>query len=162
MRESLDFIISGSEVTRYHTVTTLVKETVGHHSHGVALLTTLLAPTASRSLLLAALCHDLAEHLTGDIPSPAKRELGVGDRIDELEARLMKSAGIEMPDLSDEEARILKLADIAQGALFCAREISMGNTRMQLVFDRYMNYANEMILIGREKELFNVIKEKVQ
>lgn len=162
MKETLEFILSGSEVTRYHTVTTLVKETVGHHSHGVALIALLLQPNASRQLLMAALFHDLAEHLTGDIPSPAKRELGVGARIDELEARLMKGAGIIMPVLSEDEQRVLKLADLAQGALYCAREIQMGNSRMQVVFDRYIAYASEMILVGNEKTLFNLIKEKVE
>ena len=38
MKHTLDFILAGSEVKRYHTVTTLVSETVGHHSHGVGML----------------------------------------------------------------------------------------------------------------------------
>ena len=81
MKESLDFILAGSEVLRYHTVTTLMRETVGHHSHGVACLTLLLNPNAGRELLTAALWHDLAEHQTGDIPSPAKREYGIGEQV---------------------------------------------------------------------------------
>jgi len=89
MRKTLQFIINGSEVKRFHTLTTLQTETVGHHSHGVACFTLLLDPDASRQLLLAALFHDLAEQYTGDIPSPAKREYGIGDQVDKLERRLM-------------------------------------------------------------------------
>lgn len=159
MKDTLNFIIAGSEVTRYHTVTTLVKETVGHHSHGVAMLALLLNPLASRQVLMAALFHDLAEHQTGDIPSPAKRQFGIGDKVDELEHRLMRAAGIVMPELSPGDARTVKLADLAQGALFCVREISLGNSRMRAVLDRYLAYAQEMILVGRERELFNIIKE---
>lgn len=159
MKDTLNFIIAGTEVTRYHTVTTLVKETVGHHSHGVAMLALLLNPLASRQVLMAALFHDLAEHQTGDIPSPAKRQFGIGDKVDELEHRLMRAAGIVMPELSPDDARTLKLADLAQGALFCVREISLGNSRMRAVLDRYLAYAQEMILVGRERELFNIIKE---
>ena len=159
MKDTLNFIIAGTEVTRYHTVTTLVKETVGHHSHGVAMLALLLNPLASRQVLMAALFHDLAEHQTGDIPSPAKRQFGIGDKVDELEHRLMRAAGIVMPELSPDDARTLKLADLAQGALFCVREISLGNSRMRTVLDRYLAYAQEMILVGRERELFNIIKE---
>lgn len=159
MKDTLTFIMAGTEVTRYHTVTTLVKETVGHHSHGVAMITLLLNPLASRQVLMAALFHDLAEHQTGDIPSPAKRQFNIGDKVEELEHRLMRAAGIVMPQLSPEDARTVKLADIAQGALFCAREISLGNSRMRTVFDRYLAYAEEMILVGRERELFNIIKE---
>lgn len=159
MKDTLNFIIAGSEVTRYHTVTTLVKETVGHHSHGVAMLALLLNPLASRQVLMAALFHDLAEHQTGDIPSPAKRQFGIGDKVDELEQRLMRAAGIVMPELTPDDARTVKLADLAQGALFCVREISLGNSRMRAVLDRYLAYAQEMILVGRERELFNIIKE---
>lgn len=159
MKETLNFIIAGSEVTRYHTVTTLVKETVGHHSHGVAMLALLLNPMASRQVLMAALFHDLAEHQTGDIPSPAKRQFGIGDKVDQLEHRLMRAAGVVMPELSPDDARTVKLADLAQGALFCVRELSLGNVRMRAVLDRYLAYAQEMILVGRERDLFNIIKE---
>lgn len=159
MKHTLDFILAGSEVKRYHTVTTLVSETVGHHSHGVAMLCLLFDPMASRQVLMAALFHDLAEHQTGDIPSPAKREFGIGGKVDELEQRLMNAAGIIMPLLSADDKRTLKLADVAQGALFCAREISLGNKRMRRVFDRYISYAEELILVGREREIFNMIKE---
>lgn len=159
MRNTLDFIIAGSEVVRYHTVTTLQRETVGHHSHGVACLVLLLEPLAGRELLIAALHHDLAEHQTGDIPSPAKREYGIGEQVDELEKRLMRLAGLPWPSLMPHDQRILKLADIAHGALFCVREMSLGNQRMLAVFNRYMSYAHQMLLVGRERELFNLIEE---
>ena len=160
MRITLDFALAGAEVTRYHTVTTLVKETVGHHSHGVAMLVHLLNPEASKQVLLAALFHDLSEHLTGDIPSPAKREYGIGEQVSQLEDRLMREVGIHMPQLSSEDTRLLKLADIAHGALYCGREMSLGNRKMKEIFERYMGYAEQMILRGRERQLFNVIKEK--
>lgn len=159
MRQTLNFIIAGSEVVRYHTVTTIQRETVGHHSHGVAILTLLFDPDASRPLLLAGLFHDLAEHQTGDIPSPAKHEYGIGDQVDKLERRLMLEAGILYPELTPRDARTLKLADIAHGALFCVREMSLGNRRMRSIFTRYMSYAHQMLLVGREKEVFNLIEE---
>lgn len=159
MRHLLDFIIAGTEVKRYHTVTTLITETVGHHSHGVAMMALMIDPAASRELLLAALMHDLAEHQVGDIPSPAKREYGIGEQVSELEDRLMRAAGLVMPDLSKRDARTLKLADIAQGALFCAREMSLGNRRMQAILDRYLGYAEGMMLTEYEKEIFKMIKD---
>lgn len=163
MKNTLDFIIAGSEVKRYHTVTTLREETVGHHSHGVAMLCLVLSNySASSSLLEAALIHDLAEHVTGDIPSPAKREYGIGEQVDFLEQRLLASVGLGVITLTPDEQRVLKLADIAQGALFCAREVELGNAKMRIVFDRYMSYAEQMVLVGRERELFNTIKEKMQ
>jgi 5'-deoxynucleotidase YfbR-like HD superfamily hydrolase len=159
MKTTLEFILAGAAVKRYHTVTTLMTETVGHHSHGVALLCMLLDPNPSRGLILAALLHDLAEHQTGDIPSPAKHKYGIGDQVSELEDKLLREAGLGMPQLHPEDNRILKLADVAQGALFCIKEMSLGNSNMRSIFNRYVAYAEEMMLYGREKELFNLIKE---
>ena len=162
MKHTLDFILAGSEVKRYHTVTTLVSETVGHHSAGVALMAMMIDLNPSKGLLISALFHDLAEHQTGDIPSPAKRKYGIHDQVNDLEEKLLRAAGLAMPQLDEIDRRTLKLADIAQGALFCSREISLGNKRMRGVFDRYISYAEEMMLIGREKQLFDLIKESVK
>jgi len=160
MKDRLNFIISGSEVVRYHTVRTLTSETVGHHSHMVAMLCIILHPEGcpSPNLLWGALAHDLAEHQTGDIPSPAKREYGIGDQVSELEERLLRSVNLDV-NLSKLEARILKLADLAQGALFCVRELQLGNTLMKIVYERYKSYAEGMVLVGKERELFNVIQQ---
>lgn len=158
MKKKLLFAQAGAEVMRYHTLTTIVKETVGHHSHMVAMICYILDPNCSRDLLLAALTHDLAEQATGDIPSIAKRAYGVSEQVSSLEDTIMTAAGLAFPDLSDYEKRILKLADVAQGALYCAREISLGNRRMRTVFDRYMSYAADMGLLGVEEELFEIIR----
>jgi 5'-deoxynucleotidase YfbR-like HD superfamily hydrolase len=161
MRSTIEFIIAGSEVNRYHTMMTLQRETVGHHSHGVACLTLLLNPGARRELLIAALYHDLAEQHTGDIPSPAKREYGIGDQVATLEKRLMSVAGLTWPALTPDEERVLKLADLAHGALSCTREIGLGNRRMRGVFSRFMSYAESMNLSPAEKQLFDIIQEIV-
>jgi len=144
MLQTLEFILSGSEVKRYHTVTTLTTETVGHHSHGVAMLCLLLRPNSSKELLRAALCHDLAEHVTGDIPSPAKRLYGIGEQVSELEKTLLMRANLPNDLLTDDEARTLKLADIAQGALYCLREVELGNRRMLEICARYMSYYDAL------------------
>lgn len=159
MRNVLDFILAGAEVTRFHTYTTLQNETVGHHSHGVACLVLMLDQSASSPLLIAALLHDLAEHRTGDIPSPAKREYGIGEQVEKLELRLMLESGIIFPELSPEDARTLKFADIAHGALFCLREMSLGNRRMRAVYDTYISYAKKLEPTGSAEELFNLIEE---
>jgi 5'-deoxynucleotidase YfbR-like HD superfamily hydrolase len=144
MLTQLEFIFSGSDVKRYHTVTTLTTETVGHHSHGVAMLCLVLQPEAGVNLLKAALYHDLAEHITGDIPSPAKRLYGIGEQVSELENKLLISAGLTTPELTEAEARTLKLADLAQGALFCLREVERGNRTLLTVTQRYLAYYDKL------------------
>lgn len=159
MKDSIEFIVGGGEVKRYHTMFTIQQETVGHHSHAVACLVILLDPEARRELIMAALYHDLAEQHTGDIPSPAKREYGIGDQVADLEKRLINAAGLFWPNLSESEKRVLKLADLAHGALSCVREMSLGNRRMEAVFHRFLGYANIMNLNGREQDLFEAIRE---
>mgnify|MGYP000123094606 CR=1 FL=1 len=164
MKDKLKFICDGANTRRYHTVPTLMTETVGHHSHGVAMIAHILMRehplnTYNPLVIDAALLHDLAEHQIGDVPSPSKREFGIADQINALEERLMRSSGFPIPALSTQDERILKLADIAQGALFCVQEMEMGNRKMKAVFDRYISYAEQLILSGVEKQLFDSIKE---
>jgi 5'-deoxynucleotidase YfbR-like HD superfamily hydrolase len=162
MRQQLEFFQAGSEVKRYHTVTTIQQETVGHHSHGVAMILMILMDDNCPGYLLAeALLHDLAEHQTGDIPSPAKIKYGIGEQVSDLEERLLRGTNFCRPNIADYERRMLKLADIAQGAMFCAREISLGNSKMRVIFDRYISYAENLMLMGRERELFDIIKGSV-
>jgi len=156
---NLEFMLNGSDVRRYHTVRTLAADTVGHHSHGVALLCLLMVPDATAELLTAALVHDLAEQKTGDIPSPAKRLYGIGDQVSRVEESLLKDGGFPLPDLEDWEYRTLKLADIAHGALFCIREIQLGNHKMADVYHRYMSYAWDMMPVHKEYKLFKLIGE---
>lgn len=160
MKAKLQFICDGANTRRYHTVPTLLTETVAHHSHGVALICHMLMSNRDYNpqVMWAALLHDMAEYRVGDVPSPSKREFGISKMLDEFEARILRSEGFPMPALSVEDGRILKLADIAQGALFCIQEIKMGNSLMGVVLERYLSYAEGMILIGVEKELFDTIK----
>jgi len=65
------------------------------------------------------------------------------------------------PSLSDKDKRTLKLADIASGAIFCATEVNLGNTKLKKIFDTYMSYARQMVLKGRERLLFDVIEEMI-
>jgi 5'-deoxynucleotidase YfbR-like HD superfamily hydrolase len=164
MKTQLSFIMDGGNTRRYHTVPTLLPETVAHHSQGVALIAHLLMSNRDYNpqVIWAALLHDMAEYRVGDVPSPSKREFGIAQQLDELESRILRGEGFPLPALSSGDQRILKLADIAQGALFCAQEMSMGNGRMRVVFDRYMSYAEGMILVDRERELFDAIKEIAQ
>jgi 5'-deoxynucleotidase YfbR-like HD superfamily hydrolase len=138
---------------------TLQKETVSSHSFGVAWLVYFLRPDSRATLVMAALAHDLAEHQVGDIPAPAKRELGIGEQMNALEDRLLRAAGFDF-DIDLEEARVLKIADCAQGALFCIRERSLGNRGVEIVFSRYLSYIAERVgLDSREVELVNTLNQ---
>lgn len=162
MKNTLEFIMNGAAVTRYHTCDLIKPETVGHHSHGVAMLCLVIDPVASRQLLASALIHDLAEQKTGDIPSPVKRELGISKTVSSMEENILSEAGIVSPLLNLHEMAVLKLADVAHGALKCAREINLGNESMRPVFDNYISYSKELLVNDRSEQLIEAIKEMVK
>jgi len=162
MRTKLDFIIRGGVVKRFHTIHTLHTQNVAEHSFGVAWLCYLLCNgVPTRDLLVAALSHDIAEHTTGDIPAPAKRRLGISQRFDKYEMESYYGAGFEMQRLDAGESRTLKMADTADLLLFCIRELRLGNSDMEEVYQRGLSYITELEpLSSTEKELIHYIGEE--
>jgi 5'-deoxynucleotidase YfbR-like HD superfamily hydrolase len=134
-------LFDGGAVARFHTMPTLKENSVAAHSHGVAVFCMLMSDDASANMLKAALVHDLAEQYTGDVPSPSKRLLDIRSKLNEAENRLLGTVGLCYEgELSPEEARILKLADCADGMMFCARERMLGN-RSKMLKQAYKNYG---------------------
>jgi 5'-deoxynucleotidase YfbR-like HD superfamily hydrolase len=80
---------------------------VGGHSARVALILLHCWPNASRDLIMAALMHDLAESVTGDIP-PAAKEMFPTFSLMERHVAAANGWHIELPP--EDEAR-LKFAD---------------------------------------------------
>lgn len=155
LEQQIEFIYSGGEVKRYHTWPMLREDKVGTHSFRVAMLVFLLAgqkePGIRVPLLMAALCHDLAEQKYGDIPAPAKREMpdygGATFRttFGNMEEALLADVALDWQfQLTDEERRILKLADAADGALTCIRERAMGNKLIRTVYHNFRRYVGEV------------------
>lgn len=146
--ETLMFVFDGGRSTRYHTVDTIKTQNIADHSFGVAWLCELLTQrTASKMLIMAAMTHDLAEHLVGDIPAPAKRGMGMRKQFAEYERRCLADADLAMyeGELSEGEKETLKLADTLEGLMFCLNERELGNDRLGHVFRNYLKYATDII-----------------
>lgn len=140
VQQQVRALFDGSQVKRFHTIPTVSENTVGQHSHGVAMFCMLMAgQEASANLLKAALVHDLAEQYTGDVPSPAKRVLGVRKAFGEVEDALLATVDYDI-ELTSVEQVVLKLADCADGMMFCAKERMLGN-RSKMIRFAYSNYG---------------------
>lgn len=138
-------LMAGLSTRRFHVIPMVAGETVGHHSALVAGLLLILWPNVSRNVLVAAITHDLAEYVTGDLPSTSKR-LGIVDRkaLAEQEAAVLKAAGLQDPQLSDEEALQLKTADVLAGMAACVHERMLGNLYIAEVFLNFSSYFQEL------------------
>lgn len=149
LRRRINFIRQGSEVERFHTKRMIQRNDVGHHSFHVAWLAHLMAEGAGMdndaNLILAALGHDLAEHITGDMPGDFKREMGIREQFGQYEVELFKDVQLSNfeASLHPGQKRILKLADMMEGAFFCISEASFGNGRVGIVFKNFRGYIGK-------------------
>lgn len=149
------FIFDGGQSRRYHTMSVIKEQNIAEHSFGVAWFCELLTQgRASKNLIMAALSHDLAEHMVGDVPSPVKRELAVRDKFDEYELAHLRVAGLATytDELFEGERITLELADMLDGMAYCVKERSFGNRRMDLVFERFHLYALRVVQTRKTME----------
>lgn len=145
--QKLKFIYKGAKTKRFHTADTLTEQSVAEHSFGVAWLIVLINPSARKELILAALAHDLAEHVVGDVSSPAKRRFpALKSALDVAEGCLLADIGLDYERyLTDAELRILKIADMLDGMMFCVRERRMGSKVVVEVYNNFKSYLAEFI-----------------
>ena len=153
-------------VTRWHTIPTIKSQTVAEHSWGVAMICRQLWPD-NYTLIEAALCHDLGEGFTGDVPWPAKMS---NERfkleLEEMELLYLKRLDCNVW-LNTVDREKLKIADMLEVLYFALEEINMGNQNFKDIFNRGYNcldmivdkpfgVLNELIdLNNRYKELTN-------
>lgn len=159
LKDRILFITRGGKTKRFHTADTLTSQTVAEHSFGVAWLCHLLYPTARKELLLAALSHDLAEHRVGDVSSVVKKaNPSLRDTLQSMEERLLHEHGFNFEDgLTEYEAKVLKMADLIDGMLFCLRERAMGSRMVLEIYENFYNYVQQREPDERVGDVINAI-----
>ena len=162
MEQLLNFIYKGAQTKRFHTADTQTSQTVGAHSFGVAWLVVLISPTARKELILAALAHDLAEHIVGDVSSPTKRAFpALRAAVDEAEGAALKAVGLDYAaGLTCHEQKVLKCADMLDGMMFCVRARRMGDLGVKEIYNNFYAYVSEITLTEHVKELVSVVAKQ--
>ena len=153
----LYFVVEGGAVQRFHTRPGLTPYTDAAHSHGVALLChRLTGGAASANLLMAALTHDLGEQYAGDMSAPAKRALHMRERLKRAEDAQLAKYGLAF-SLTEEEARVLNLADQLEGMLWCCRERFLGNTYVELVYNKWYRWSLQAGFTELERPVWEAV-----
>lgn len=156
----LALISRAAAVKRYHNEL-IAPQSVGEHSFGVAWFVMLLtqgAPTVD--LLYAAISHDAAEAVVGDVPAPTKRAVpGLKTALDKYEDEITNAFGLWPVNLDEHDHRILKFADIYEGMLYCCTQRSMGNKNADSIFANFRDYAAQMEPSGIALEIFHTLVE---
>lgn len=129
-------IIRGGNVKRWHTRSTIKEQKNSEHQWRVAMICLELEPALCMKSLISALTHDCIEHITGDMPYPAKEKIpALGHQMRGAEAHYAEFLGLEAP-MNSNDAMIIKLADRLCALLFAAEEVAMGNRNMIAVYNR--------------------------
>ncbi len=145
---------------RCHTQRTIKPQTVAEHSYHVAMLVWKLCDREpSAELIKAALFHDLAEAVTGDIPatlkwkSPTiKAELQRFEELFDAENHLYVS-------LTPKEEAILKWADGLELMWHCIDEINMGNRFVLEMYNQISEHLKAALSCENQNVPKNVISE---
>jgi 5'-deoxynucleotidase YfbR-like HD superfamily hydrolase len=131
------------QVKRYHTQITLKEQTLAEHQWGVAMIVNEIYPQGYQ-LLMAALTHDLAESVTGDIPYTAKRDnYNLKEASDSAEDVFNFEHNL-CQGLNSEEQHILRWADMFECFLFARRETWLGNQTMRKVVETARDALNRI------------------
>ena len=144
--EWVNMFSQGGAVQRFHTVQTIGGENVAEHSFGVAMMCVALSKDGlpSGGLLRAALFHDLAEQATGDIPAPTKwKHPFLKTCIDGIEYGFDQEHKLSVV-LTDQDQNTLKWADMLHLLLFCRNQRMLGNRHVNAMFERGVQYLNNM------------------
>jgi len=151
-------------VRRYHTVQTIGHQTVAEHSFNVAMiLLDLTNGKAHADLLKAALYHDLPEVFTGDIPATAKWASPSLVQSLKLLEDVFDSDYNLVVNLSEDDKKLLKFADMAELVMYSLDQLRLGNRNMISIAERGVNYLEEMQFVGAKAlQLMNDLIEQVK
>jgi len=146
---SLDYLLGGGQVKRYHTVQTIRSQNVAEHTWNLLTILFHLEPTPSLSVIKAAHYHDVHERETGDIPATAKwnyPQLGIASN--EAEKAQHEKHGT-WSELLPDEARLLKFCDMLELVHWTREENKLGNSHILPVLHNglrhlFDNYADMM------------------
>lgn len=151
MRKQLNLVRQGGRVQRFHGKPLILQENVAEHSFYVAWVVTEYCreergELPSSKLLVACLQHDLAEAVTGDIPSPTKKALG-SEAFDAYEAEILVLHEMEdfVADLDARDTELLKFGDNLAGYMKCLQEIAMGNRFIERSLRNYHAYLTRQM-----------------
>tara|TARA_R100001369_G_scaffold1065_1_gene3637 strand:- start:2137 stop:2640 length:504 start_codon:yes stop_codon:yes gene_type:complete len=155
-------VVRGGTIKRYHTLETIGEQSVGAHSWGVAMILQYLNPEISKTAILRALTHDVAELYTGDIPAPVKWDNPeLTTVLKNIEADYEKKLDINYTEnLTPTEYLLFKQADMFELLFFCMRQRKMGNTNMNTVFSNGVEFLAKHDLNERGSNLLGKLIEE--
>lgn len=160
--ERLVYSFRASRVKRWHTHSYMIYEdTVGHHSHGVAMILLILHPAPSAALLKAALIHDLGEKKVGDMSHWVKKDNpALRDMLGDLEDKtLEENLCTDNANLVNEDIPWLKAADALHAWMVLRENLMCGNNAMLEVYQRLTLDIEKKVQGGWPLEILSAMND---
>jgi len=157
----LEMTRCGAGINRFHTTPVIGDpQSVASHSFGVAMLALFLEPDlATMNLIKAALYHDLAEQVTGDVPAHVKWENpAVKASLLEVEKRFEIEWNLDIK-LTQYEQNVLRWADMLELLFYCKEQRMLGNKNMDHIFARGSESLSTLPAHEKGQELLNYLQE---
>lgn len=121
-------VAMAGRVNRYHTWPVIRPQSVGEHTHRVALIYLQLFGPPRVEVLVFILQHDLGELFAGDTPFYAKRKVpALKEAVNIAEGEGLDKLGLAQPTLTAEEWKQFKVADLLEMYEYGQIELRMGN-----------------------------------
>ena len=145
--ERLDLYRKGLKVERLHTMPHIIPYNNGFHSANAALIAhelCVLNGLNSASLVMYMLLHDVAEGYVGDVPANVKTDYpDIKHALNEAEKDWEERNIPHLPNLSHQERKIAKAADLLELGMHCLDELAIGNNDMQFVLKNVIQYSDQ-------------------
>ena len=138
--DRLALLLSGGKVHRYHQDGQ--PQSVSEHTWRMLVILLHFWPLASRSVVLAALYHDVAERYTGDIPNPVKRHNPqVTEAVKQMEQDFHEHLHISTTsELTVEDQARISCADYLELCITCRER---HGRRARQIYDKGVELALE-------------------
>lgn len=144
--EAVRSVAMAGRVNRYHTWPMIRPQSVGEHTHRVAMIYLKLFGTPRVEVLIYILQHDLGEIFAGDVPFYSKRKFpALKEAIDVAEVAGLESLGLGQPELTKDEWTKFKTADLLEMYEYGQIEYRMGNQYGDIVSRNIMAALEEML-----------------
>lgn len=119
-------------VTRYHTKSRIPGQTLAEHQGKAGVLVMLIWPNARPQVTQYAIIHDMEEHITGDLPYPAKSVIPkpAMDALDKLGQDYTKNFLGLAVKVTAVEKMMVKVCDYLELMLYCDQFRSRQATRI--------------------------------
>ena len=157
--DRLALLLSGGKVHRYHQDGQ--PQPISEHTWRVLVLLIHFWPLASRSMILVALYHDVAERYTGDIPSPVKRHSPqVAEAVKEMERDFHDHLHIPTAsELTVEDQARISCADYLELCITCKER---HGRRARQIYERGVELVEEYarrLPSDEQAEVLNFVRD---